>query len=183
MECKNRCVIADNKIEIDGEVIFSASNDLPAADFLTAAYRALKMDYPKFFKMDYLSKSAWLGMEVLMRKISDHIDKEQIPVILYNSSSSIEVDTSFQQSMESIPSPSLFVYTLPNVMIGEICIRHKLYGENYLFITEKQDENQILRNTEIVLQNQPATECITGYVEYAGGKMQVWLGYGIKNEE
>lgn len=63
-------------------------------------------------------------------------------------------------------------------MIGEICIRHKLYGENYLLVTEKCDEKQILHNTEMLLQNQPVNDCITGYAEYTNGKMQVWLTYG-----
>lgn len=176
MQPDTKCTITNGNIILDGKLLF-ATEKLSGNDFLTEAYRALKINYPKFFKMDHLAKSAFLGMEILMRKIGENIDRENTPIILYNSSSSIDVDTLFQQSMESIPSPSLFVYTLPNVMIGEICIRHKLYGENYLFISENLNEKIILAQTEKMLANQKTKEYITGYADYAHNQVEICLIY------
>lgn len=174
MNVINECTITNNIISLDGKELFAAPH-LTSNEFLTEAYRSLKINYPKFFKMDFLSKTAFIGMEMLIQKVEDIIDKKIIPVILYNSSSSIEVDQQFQQSMEGIPSPSLFVYTLPNVMIGEICIRHKLYGENYLFIMKEPDIESVFLQTNILLQGKEYDKCITGYVNYAEGKMTLFL--------
>ena len=42
--------------------------------------------------------------------------------------------------MEDFPSPALFVYTLPNIVSGEICIRNNWGGESSAFVLEGYDE-------------------------------------------
>lgn len=104
---------------------------------LKAAYHHLKADYPKFYKMDVLSKMAFIGTELILPFFPSGIDLENdLQLLFANASSSQHTDNLFVDTyqQQSNPSPSLFVYTLPNIVTGELCIRHKWYGENCFFI-------------------------------------------------
>lgn len=106
---------------------------------LKSAYQQLGAEYPKFYKMDVLSKMAFLGTELLLPFFPKEIDLENdLQLIFANSSASQYTDNLFVDSYEQLknPSPSLFVYTLPNIVTGELCIRHKWYGENCFFVEE-----------------------------------------------
>ena len=167
MKIEHEVLIKDNEITVDGKALFTRK-DIEAAAFLQEAYRALQFNYPKFFKMDNLSKLAFLAAENLMKEAGLDKDSgnENMAVILYNSSSSLDVDIRFQDSMEIIPSPSLFVYTLPNVMMGEICIKYKIYGENYLFIIEKYDKDLMLAHAENMMKNSRCAKMMVGYADF-----------------
>ena len=62
-------------------------------------------------------------------------------MLLANAASSLHTDIRHQQLIDregdQAASPAVFVYTLPNVVSGEICIRHKIQGGKSPFcITE-----------------------------------------------
>ena len=122
------CNIADGNINKNGRQIYAHDGDI--ATFLLAAYQQLQLNYPKFYKMDNLSKLGWLATEVLLK---DSFDKgayqpEDTAVILVNANSSLDDDIKYWESIKDVASPSLFVYTLPNIVIGEICIRNHFKG-------------------------------------------------------
>ena len=49
------------------------------------------------------------------------------------------------QNKESYyPSPAVFVYTLPNICIGEISIKYKLYSENSFFIFDSLNAEYLM---------------------------------------
>ena len=161
------CLIKKNTIILNGEKIFSG-NDGDATSFMIDAYRSLNIDYPKFFKMDNLAKLAFLSAEILLKKntLLKENDNTITGVIIANSSSSLNVDLKFQDSMNEIPSPSLFVYTLPNVMIGELCIRHKIFGENCALISDGFDIEQLIDFVTAVNNEKMMNNYITGYVNF-----------------
>ncbi|CAM6004753.1 unnamed protein product [Sphagnum balticum] len=65
---------------------------------------------------------------------------EDIAVIVSCAHSSLDTDRRYWESVEAgAPSPSLFVYTLPNVMLGEICIRWGIKGENTCMVSDTFD--------------------------------------------
>ena len=98
---------------------------------MIGAYRHFAFDYPKFYRMDNLSKLGWLAAEVLFQDVSiKPYQPEDVGIVLANRSSSLDTDIKYFESVKTIPSPALFVYTLPNIVMGEICIRHVLKGEN-----------------------------------------------------
>ena len=187
MRITHYCVIKLPEFKVNGSVIF----DHPAAgpqEFLKSAYRNLNIGYPKFFKMDSLCKLAFLSAEVLLKnqEITRRYDAHQIGIILQNSSSSLEVDEKHQESISDsqnyFPSPAVFVYTLPNIMIGEIAIRHKIKGENTVLISEKPDAGQLFNYVdENFLQNRVKC-CITGWVESYQGEMSACLMLVEKEE-
>lgn len=111
---------------------------------LTALYRTLGINYPKFFKMDRMSKAGFLAAETVLAQagLRNEEPKEDLSIVLVNSTSSTVDDIEFQKSIgaqDYFPSPSLFVYTLSNVVCGEIAIRNKILGETSFYVQERLD--------------------------------------------
>ena len=134
--------LSGEKVKVNGNLIYAA--DGPAGnDTLKQVYRHFGYTYPKFFKMDNLSKLGFLSSEILLSntEIKEKYSSERVGIILLNSSSSLETDEKHQESISDrdnyFPSPSVFVYTLANIMAGEMAIRHKLRGENSVFVFEQ----------------------------------------------
>ena len=132
------CSIRKNEIIVDGKTIIhtETSNFL---DFAKIAYNDIGTNYPKFFKMDNLSKLAFIGAEILLKDVVD-LSNNNIVLLFSNKSSSLDTDMRYQKSIAEkdnyYPSPSVFVYTLPNICLGEISIRHQLKSENsFLYLT------------------------------------------------
>lgn len=87
----------------------------------------------KFYKMSDLCKTAYIAAEVLLQKTPTFVPTE-VGIILANRSASLDTDRHHQDIIDSegeaAAAPAVFVYTLPNVAAGELCIRHKIQGEN-----------------------------------------------------
>lgn len=167
------CIIRENCIRLNGRHLWEAP---PAqlADFLLSVYQHFGFQYPKFYKMDQLSKLGWLAAELLLYEghnatfnAADYLP-EDIAVVLSNASSSLDTDYRYFATVSDIPSPALFVYTLPNIMIGEICIRHKFKGENAFFIFDSFDASFIEQNVRDLIGNGNALACVCGWVELLG---------------
>ncbi|MBC8033776.1 MAG: hypothetical protein H7Y03_06495 [Chitinophagaceae bacterium] len=163
------CVIRRNIAYRNGTAFFENK----AADlqqFLGSLYQYLASEYPKFYKMDNLSKLGWLAAELLINKqpILAGYNPYETGVIISNSNSSLDVDLRYLESTRQIPSPALFVYTLPNIMIGEICIRHRIKGENAFFISPEFDAPFIAQYVNNLINNNILQVCICGWVELMG---------------
>lgn len=141
-------------------------------DFLKNAYRELAMDYPKFFKMDSLSKLAILATEVLF---SHAKPDEDTALIFGNSASSLETDEAFSASMNSFPSPSVFVYTLPNIMLGEISIKHRLLSENLFLVMENFDAELFENQLSAALAQPDCANAVCGWVDLHNDEYDVFL--------
>ena len=132
------CKIESDKVILNGENLDIVIDD--TTDWKKHLYRTLGLDYPKFHKMDSLSKMAMLAVTFLKRKVDfTQFGEDGLAMIFANSSSSGETDKKFISSYDKNgnPSPSLFVYTLPNILTGELSIHNKWYGENIFFINKK----------------------------------------------
>ena len=162
----------------------SGSEDLAA--FLSALYKKSELNYPKFFKMDKLCKLGVLATELMIRNIADfaEIPKNEIAFVLSNKASSLESDrthaTAISDKQNYFPSPSVFVYTLPNIVIGEIAIKHKITGENAFFVSEKFDAELMHSYTDILLNTKPTTAVISGWINVDGQSAEAFV-YCVKN--
>lgn len=141
-------------------------------------YKELKLEYPKFHKMDLLSKTAVLGIE-LLKKGDDSIankNDDELALFFGNSESSEYSDKNFFASYKENknPSPSHFVYTLPNILIGEIAIKNKWYGENLFLIFPKFDTKEYCEQIEVLIQN-GSTGCVCGWVNIAQEKIDAFF--------
>ena len=134
--------------------------------FAKKVYRHYGIDYPKFYKMSPLSKLGFLASELLLKGVDiSGTDPDKVSIIVANSSSSLQTDRIYQETIDSKPSPAIFVYTLPNIMIGEICIRNGFKGEGIFFIQERFDKGFIFDYAEIHLRSSPAGLSLVGWVD------------------
>lgn len=164
------CKIKNNTVCTNGKETYNCDSAIDFTSFLTTVYKEINLDYPKFFKMDNLSKSGILAAELTIRN-SENFEKhakENVAIILSNRSSSIDTDRNYIKTIidktQYFPSPSLFVYTLPNIVIGEIAIKHKITGENAFFVSEMFDFQLISSYVSIVLNNNNTSTIICGWV-------------------
>lgn len=110
--------------------------------FLKQLYLHFHFDYPKFHKMDGLSKSVFIASELMHNELNEIQNADSdLQLIFANAQSSLLTDNKFVHSYleQGNPSPSLFVYTLPNITTGELAIRNKWFGENVFFIRQGFD--------------------------------------------
>ncbi|WP_300437658.1 hypothetical protein [Christiangramia sp.] len=169
---KNSVVIRDSKIFRNEELLLKTNEGLSLSSFLKAIYKEQNLKYPKFFKMDSLSKLGYLGVEILSK---GNIADKQTALVFANSTSSLETDEAYAASMKKFPSPSLFVYTLPNIMLGELSIRHELRSENSFFISESFDPELFIGYTKILFQQEKIENVLCGWVDLHNNDYDVFL--------
>ena len=137
---------------------------------LVELYRRYVGDYPKFFKMDTLSRLGFIAAEMLLKhsefrilipreRLFQNSDRfSDAAVILANKSASIKNDTEYLATISNgnyYPSPALFVYTLPNIVTGEIAIRHHIQGETAFYILEKPEQLEPIIKSQITNHKSP----------------------------
>lgn len=131
---------------------------IPCPASLTQLYRQEVGDYPKFFKMDVLSRVGFLLAERLVGADANRFQpREDRAVLVFSRQGSIANDRHYVTTMADFPSPSLFVYTLPNIVAGEIAIRNKYAGETSAFVLEKYNEKAIFELVREAFQD-PVTQ-------------------------
>lgn len=168
------CRIKNQTICVSGNEIIVPAQNSPSA-FFSEVYKKLGLNYPKFHKMDNMCKLGFITAEAALQgsRIFEKNNYENIGIILTNKSSSLDTDRTHQLSINEaekyLPSPSVFVYTLPNIIIGEIAIKNKIIGENSFFVTDAFDEKLLLIQNNLLLNQTHSTALISGWVDYDNG--------------
>ena len=180
LQITSYCQIHEKKVVVNDRLIFYMENFLNFADFLKAVYKQEAISYPKFFKMDSLSKLGFLATELVLReKPIGRYCSEEVGVVLSNASASLDTDIIHNDSVKDkshyFPSPSVFVYTLPNIVIGEICIKNKIKGENAFLVSEFFDGNLLENYVQNLFINEGTAACICGWVELLGNNYNALL--------
>lgn len=161
---KSYASIENGQISVDGKAVFESSAG-NASDFLKEGLRHFGIQYPKYFKMDNLSRLAFLGSELLLKDYAD----AQTALLFANSSSSLDTDVAYQESIQDkdhyFPSPAVFVYTLPNICLGEISIRHQLKTENSFFIFGAFNPEFFFGYAENLIETGKAKQVLCGWTE------------------
>lgn len=151
------------------QVLYQMEGNPEVAVFLKEIYKSLNINYLKFFKMDRLSKLGFLAAEILLQDQKSEI-KENMELFLSCSSSSLDSDIEYQKTIADpdnyFPSPSVFVYTLPNIVIGEIAIRHTIYGNHGMFIIDPNEKESFLESENIFFTQNDTTSRIIGYLDF-----------------
>lgn len=180
------CIISNNAVVKNGLKLFE-NPGTDVAGFLLSFYQHFQFNYPKFYKMDNLSKLGWLAAELLLKDSFDRAayQPEDAGVILANANSSLDNDIKYTSTIKEVPSPSVFVYTLPNIVIGEISIRNGFKGEHAFFIQEQFDTAFIAQQVDYLLDNDILQVCICGWVDVLeqGYKAGLFLVEKKKSEE
>ena len=105
----------------------------------------------------------------------ENYQPEQVGLILANANSSLDNDIKYFESTKDIASPSLFVYTLPNIVIGEICIRNNFKGEHAFYIQDNFDADFTDKQVSYLLNNDILQACICGWVDVLEDKYKAVL--------
>lgn len=185
------CSCSPKGISKNGLPFYENRSQMPFSEFAREAYRFMEPGYAKFFKMDELCKLAFLTAEVLLadQKLVSQAEGADTALVLGNQHSSITSDVrhydTFQDRNQYFPSPAVFVYTLPNIMLGELCIRHQITGENSCFIMNALQSEFLFRYVEDLFENEHYRYCITGWVDYSQHDYQaaLWLVEKHTNEK
>ena len=138
-------------VTIRPDAVFLDGVSLPVEgrgmDLLTELYRTYMKDYPKFFKMDLLSRLGVLATELLVRDEAGRFSpREDRAVLLFSRSGPLCNDGNYQKTIgadDYFPSPALFVYTLANIVTGEIAIRNKYAGDTTVSAVRAAFEDRV----------------------------------------
>ncbi|MEP6748898.1 MAG: hypothetical protein ABJB86_14295 [Bacteroidota bacterium] len=177
------CSIINNVVVKNKEILFE-NKGIAVQPFLVSVYNHFAINYPRFYKMDNLSKLGWLATEVLLANSLDKTSyqPEDIGLLLTNKSSSLDTDIKYYETVKTIASPALFVYTLPNIVMGEICIRHNFKGENDFFIFERFNAKFVQQYVTHLFATGALEVCICGWVETLDNDYQANL-YLVEKKE
>jgi hypothetical protein len=169
------CIIRNSRVWVNGTLVFDGRETSDFMEFSKAAFQSLGRPYRKFYKMDGLCKLGFLCAEYLLNhnSIEGKYASEEIGIILSNGASCIDTDIEHQKTIADIdnyfPSPSIFVYTLPNIVIGEICIKHRCQGENSFFIFERFQPEFMANYVNMLFQEDRLKACLAGWVDLSPG--------------
>ena len=171
--------ITPAEVTLDGKQITPVS--AKATSLLTALYKQYVADYPKYYKMDGLCRLGFVATELLLKaenkpRMGECSDRA---VVVFNHSSSCCSDRKFIDTIASdedyFPSPAVFVYTLPNIVTGEIAIRNGYHGETSFYILPQSvDMHSTSPVTDNILRatfaDRETTSIIAGWLDYVDGE-------------
>ena len=158
--------ITQDEIVVDGNRLDVKSH---GKEMLTEVYKTKIGNYPKFYKMDMLSRLAFVASELLIvcdEENDDHNNDRA--VVLFNHSSSIIADRQYVKSIEIddfFPSPAAFVYTLPNITTGEIALRNGYHGETSFYILAERNEKLMQRMIKSTFIDRDIKSVIGGWID------------------
>lgn len=155
------------------------------ANVLFAIYKRYIGNYPKFYKMDQLCKLGFVTSELLLQtegSTSVETTRQDRAVVLFNHSSSVDADRKYMATISDkdnyFPSPSVFVYTLPNIVTGEIAIRNKYQGETSFYILPRRNDKQMEEVLQATFCDPQTQSVLTGWIDYEDAshfEAELWI--------
>lgn len=170
------CSIEKGSIAVNGTPVF-LHEDGDFSEFSKAAFKKLDIPYSKFYKMDKLCQLAFLGSEYLLKEAKLAFRDDEVAQVFFNGQSSLDSDSKHQKLIQegAKVSPAVFVYTLPNIMMGELAIRNKWYGENLLILKPDFDFEEWAMEADLLISGGKATYCLGGWIDVFQENYQLQL--------
>ncbi len=168
---KDYVILESDRAVVNGRVL---EHETAGSAMLAELYRAHIADWPKFFKMDTLSKVGFVASELLLKELGEtrHEGEEFVQsraVVLFGTTASLCADRNYQETISDrdnyYPSPALFVYTLPNIVTGEIAIRNHYRGETSFYVVEKADAAQMAFHLSCAFADTVTESVLAGWVD------------------
>jgi len=168
MNVLRQVIIQPNGVTIDGQQL---NTQAKGYDMLREIYKQiLRLNYPKFYKMDPLCQLGFIATELLLNGFDAPSLCDDCAIVLFGKSGSLVSDIAHQHNIQDpqhfFPSPAIFVYTLPNIVTGEIAIRHHIHNETAFFALP-QDNPQLMRSIlmAILHDDTDVNMAITGWLD------------------
>ena len=137
------------QVSITPESLRMDGADVPVeargAALVSELYKKYLSDGSRFFKMDLYSRLAYVGTGLLAKDTLEGIAPEDVAILLFTVNGSVLADrkhlSTYTHPDEYYPSPSVFINTLPNVVLGEIAMKNTIKGETTLVMLPERDES------------------------------------------
>lgn len=180
MKKTNYVKISASSVEVNGELIETISS---GSGMLKEIYAQRIGNYPKFHKMDILCQLGFIATELLLLSEAETRFKERDDraVILFGLNSSYYTDVQYQKTISDkdnyFPSPSLFVYTLPNIVTGEIALRNNYHGETSYIVVENKQQMEWHIDT-LIKTSRTFNSMICGWIDAKGKndfEAELWI--------
>ena len=164
-------VISSGKVLVNGRAL---EHESTGNAMLAEIYRNHIADWPKFFKMDTLSKVGFVATELLLKerkeaKLGSEEYSSARAIMLFGTTASLCADRNYQATIQDAanyyPSPALFVYTLPNIVTGEIAIRNHYRGETQFLVVDGFDARQMAFHVQCAMQDSVTESVLVGWVD------------------
>lgn len=134
----------------------------------------------KFYKMDDLCKLGYVAAAWLLDEVE--FGEEECGMVLSGKYGCLDTDMKHQQIIDkegdAASSPAVFVYTLPNVVAGEISIRHHIKGENTWFWSDDRTMSDLKHYASLMAGASDLRYCILGHLDFLNGeyfaKFELW---------
>ena len=152
-------VVKDISLEVSGTEV----NDI---------FRRSKTDYPKFFKMDMLCRLGIAAARELLGEAGEGV-YDDAAIILCGSHASLDDDVKYMATIAPgnyYPSPALFVYTLANIVAGEIAIRYGMHGETTCYAADSYDRRSMEEEAAGIIGSGRASKVVFGWIDWYDGQ-------------
>lgn len=165
----------------DKSLLLNLDFDQNLNDQLNDYYKLWNVSYPKFYKMDLISKVAILSLFQLNLDLSKY-DPYSIGMIFDNLSGSESADEAFEESTRSFASPALFVYTLPNIFMGEIAIKYKIKGPHLCIQLLKKNSSLLKERVLQALNSKQIKAILWGEIRVNNQIIDLSIHFTTKND-
>jgi 3-oxoacyl-(acyl-carrier-protein) synthase len=117
-----------------------------------------KSEAQRFARMDWLSRLGLMAVELLDVRFEtwDTHDREQAGVCVETAAGCLASDAEFLR----LPRPTVFTYTLPSTVIGEICIRHRFKGPMLCLMSPGKSTRAAMDEAAAWLREGSARACL-----------------------
>lgn len=148
--------------------------------FIREAFKSRGENNMKFYKMDDLCKLGYVAAAWLLDGLE--FGEEECGMVLSGKYGCLDTDMKHQQIIDkegdAASSPAVFVYTLPNVVAGEISIRHHIKGENTWFWSDDRTMSDLKHYASLMAGASDLRYCIIGHLDFLNGeyfaKFELW---------
>ncbi len=168
--CTHSVTVTPDAVTLDGKPVEAEGT---GSELITGLYKNRIGGYAKFYKMDKLCRLGFVASELLLQQEGRErfVEREDRAVVLFNHSSSVDSDRKYVESIGEgdnyFPSPSVFVYTLPNIVTGEIAMRNKYHGETSFYILPERDERRMRQIISTAFSDSMTESVLGGWIDYA----------------
>ena len=169
----HKLTLCPDMLEIDGVKQDIGTDDICILSYL---YKDRIGNYPKFYKMDGLARLGFVASELILAQEGQKrfVNNERRAVVFFNKYGTAHADMEYLKSISDednfYPSPSEFVYTLPNIVNGEISIRNEYCGETCFYILPEKDERRMNEILQTSFLDNKIDSILTGWIEYKSDK-------------
>ena len=167
------------EVFVNDSVVFS-DKSADFGTFIREAFKSRGENNMKFYKMDDLCKLGYVAAAWLLDGIE--FGEEECGMVLSGKYGCLDTDMKHQQIIDkegdAASSPAVFVYTLPNVVAGEISIRHHIKGENTWFWSDDRTMSDLKHYASLMAGASDLRYCIIGHLDFLNGeyfaKFELW---------